>query len=245
MTVPAAPRRAIWAMLILQVAIGAALIGMDLARPAPPSPADLFAPATVPQMRPYRPDVRPAPGTDGPQMRPMPARLEFAHEEGRVAVTGQIAQGDAARFARFLEEQALRPDTIALDSSGGVVAEALLIGRQIRALGAATEVGGGGVCLSACPYLLAGGDPRRVRPGGLVGVHQHYFGENSLLPAFLAVEDVQRGQAEVMRYLDRMGIDPRLMMHGMETPAREIYILDAERMEELRLVTEPVQAAAE
>ncbi len=71
-----------------------------------------------------------------------------------------------------------------------------------------------------------------------MGVHQHYFGENSLLPAFLAVEDVQRGQAEVMRYLDEMGVDPRLMMHGMETPAREIYMLDAARLAELRLSTE-------
>ncbi|WYK06986.1 hypothetical protein DWF04_019590 [Cereibacter sphaeroides f. sp. denitrificans] len=238
MSAEAAPRRAIWAMLILQVGIGAALIGMDLARPAPPSPADLFAPASVPQMRPYRPDLRPAPGTDGPQMRPMPARLEFGGEGARVTLTGQIAAGDAARFAALLEERGERPEVVALDSSGGVVSEALLIGRRIRALGAATEVGAGAVCLSACPYLLAGGVERRVAEGGLVGVHQHYFGENSLLPAFLAVEDVQRGQAEVMRYLDEMGVDPRLMMHGMETPAREIYMLDAARLAELRLSTE-------
>ncbi|MGP3698828.1 hypothetical protein [Rhodobacter sp. NSM] len=238
MTANAAPRRAIRAMLVLQVGIGAALIVMDLVRPAPPSPADLFSPATAPQTRPYRPDLRPAPGTDGPQMRPMPARLEFGLEGGRMTLTGQIAQGDAARFTRFVEERGTRPEVIALDSSGGVVAEALLIGRQIRDLNAATEVGRGSVCLSACPYLLAGGTPRRVEGGGLVGVHQHYFGENSLLPAFLAVEDVQRGQAEVMRYLDEMGVDVRLMMHGMETPARDIYMLDRERMEELRLVTE-------
>ncbi|ABA80684.1 hypothetical protein GQF56_18825 [Rhodobacter sphaeroides] len=238
MSAEAAPRRAIWAMLILQVGIGAALIGMDLARPAPPSPADLFAPASVPQMRPYRPDLRPAPGTDGPQMRPMPARLEFGGEGARVTLTGQIAAGDAARFSALLEQRGERPEVVELDSSGGVVSEALLIGRQIRALGAATEVEAGAVCLSACPYLLAGGVERRVAEGGLVGVHQHYFGENSLLPAFLAVEDVQRGQAEVMRYLDEMGVDPRLMMHGMETPAREIYMLDAARLAELRLSTE-------
>jgi hypothetical protein len=83
----------------------------------------------------------------------------------------------------------------------------------------------GEICLSACPYMLAGGATREIAPEALVGVHQHYFGENTLLPAYLAVEDIQRGQADVMTFLDDMGIDPLIMQHALSTPPDEIYIL--------------------
>lgn len=71
----------------------------------------------------------------------------------------------------------------------------------------------------------------------MVGVHQHYFGENTVLPAFLAVEDIQRGQGEVMGYLDEMGIDLRLMQPALATPPDAIYILVREELERYGLVT--------
>ena len=64
-----------------------------------------------------------------------------------------------------------------------------------------------------------------------VGVHQHYFGESSLLPAFVAVEDIQRGQGEVMGYLAEMGIDPLVMRHALATPPNEIYLLLPEELD--------------
>ncbi|WP_126975262.1 COG3904 family protein [Frigidibacter oleivorans] len=236
------PDRALRAVMVGQIAIALAVVALDLAPAARQAadPATFAPPGSGPATRPYRPDVRPG-GTPGaPAMQPMPERLEFSADGTAVTLLGQIAEGDADRFAAYLQERrdaGARATLLRLDSSGGSVADALEIGRATRAAGMATEVAEGAVCLSACPYILAGGVERRVAEGGRVGVHQHYFGENSILPAFLAVEDVQRGQAAVMDYLDRMGVDPMLMRDALTTPPDEIFLLDAEALRDYRLVT--------
>lgn len=232
------PQSAIRAVLISQVLLAGAIIWMDL-RGSPGSAAPgLFAPPVDgPSVRPYRPDLRPSePGA--PSMRPMPESLQFAVEGDAITMSGQIAPGDADRFVTWLDQN--RPDAskVSLDSSGGSVADALAIGRTIRSSGFATEVGDGSVCLSACPYMLAGGVTRLAADGAVVGVHQHFFGKNTLLPAFMAVRDVQRAQASVMDYLDEMGVDLRLMSYALRTPPEEIHVLDAERMREFNLTTE-------
>lgn len=48
-----------------------------------------------------------------------------------------------------------------------------------------------------------GGTKRRVEQDASIGVHQHYFGQNSVQPAFMAVEDIQRGQGFVMNIWSR------------------------------------------
>lgn len=70
-----------------------------------------------------------------------------------------------------------------------------------------------------------------------MGVHQHFFGRSTVLPAFIAVADIQRGQAEVLTYLDEMGVDPMLAAKAMATPSNEIYILVPEESEALTLAT--------
>ena len=69
-------------------------------------------------------------------------------------------------------------------------------------------------------------------------MHQHYYGENTFLPAFMAVQDIQRGQGEVMRYLDEMGVDPMVLTHALSTPPQSIYLLTAEEMERYLVVTD-------
>ena len=88
-------------------------------------------------------------------------------------------------------------------------------------------------------HLLAPGTARQAAPGAVVGVHQHFFGKNTLLPAFMAVRDVQRAQASVMDYLDEMGVDLRMMSFALRTPPEEIHILDAEHLRDFNLVTDP------
>lgn len=99
-------------------------------------------------------------------------------------------------------------------------------------------MGEGAVCLSACPYAFVGGVARTVSDGGRLGVHQHSFGKSTVLPAFLATEDIQRGQAEVLAHLDAMGIDLRIMGPAMATPADEIYVLTPEELVDWSVVTE-------
>ncbi|WP_386682601.1 hypothetical protein [Loktanella sp. R86503] len=236
----------------LQLVFAAILLGSDMLRVLPqlafPSsapditqplgPGDQtrrYDPAQI-DPRPARPGTRPIPATTD-----MPSRLDFVDTvwDGQpvITLTGQIAPGDAARFADFLTTVDPAPTQAFLNSPGGSVQDALDMGRQIRSLGINTRMTATDICLSACPYLLAAGTARSVADGALVGVHQHYFGENTALPAFMAVENIQRGQGEVMEYLSDMDIDPLIMRHALLTPPDEIYLLTPAEMESYQLTT--------
>lgn len=177
------------------------------------------------------------PGRDRPATAPardpgeLPDRLVLTQVEGPTwRLEGGISEGDAARVIRQIARADPPVQRVILQSPGGSVADALALGRHLRAEGVTTIMLAGEFCHSACPYLLAGGTTREIDPAASIGVHQHYFGENSLLPAFAAVEDIQRGQGEVMAYLDEMGIDPLVMRHALNTPPDEIYVLLPEEL---------------
>jgi hypothetical protein len=243
--------RAIRWILGLQVAIAILMMGGDLLRVAPtmlprsPAPGLDLPVSPGDQTRRYTPRLAPGEAPSGPGFPGdgrVPRRLTWATAEiagaPALLLTGAIAPGDAARFADHLDGLENRPDTVALHSPGGSVRDALEIGRRLRTEGLATRVGPDAACFSACPYILAGGVRRTVSRTAMVGVHQHYFGENAILPAFMAVEDIQSAQADVMTYLDEMGIDPLLMVKAMQTPPDDIYILVASELEGLALATE-------
>jgi hypothetical protein len=237
-------------ILGLQLALAALLMANDLLRLSP----GLLAPATrAPSLEmPVRPgdqtrrfprrltnDPAAAPGF--PSGEPVPTRLTWTEAEidGRPALTltGAIDAGAARRFLAFLDTRAAPPEVVVLHSPGGSVSDALAIGRRLRADGVETLIGPGTACLSACPYLLIAGAERTVSRDAMVGVHQHYFGENTYVPAFMAVSDIQRGQAEVLRYLAEMGIDPMLAAKAMETPPDDIYVLVPDELESFRVAT--------
>lgn len=241
------PGALIKGILGAQLAIGLLLVGGDMAagwqgigwRPAPPKIDQPARPGD--QTRRYRPFDRPArpDGTPFPITVDMPDRLsvETLTIDGAQALrlVGQVAPGDGLRIAERLDEAA--PRQIFLNSPGGSVSDALELGRHLRAGEFDVSVARGDICLSACPYMLAAGVTRDVDAEGVVGVHQHYFGENIVQPAFLAVEDIQRGQAEVMIYLDEMGIDPLIMRHALATPPNEIYVLLPDELRRYGMIT--------
>lgn len=178
------------------------------------------------------------PSRDRPPQSPLrdagtlPDRLTLTQETGGTwRLEGGIENGDAARILPQIDAAETPVKTLILQSPGGSVQDALELGRHLRKAGIATRMLDGEFCYSACPYLLAGGVDRQIAPGASVGVHQHYFGENTLLPAFIAVEDIQRGQGDVMIYLEEMGIDPLVMQHALTTPSDEIYVFIPEELE--------------
>ena len=258
---PAGPdtRRLIRWVLLLQVALALLMFGGDLFRVLP----QIVSPSTAPgltqpagpgdQTRRYRPAElplrQPSPGTRPmPAVQDMPSRLLFESTtwEGAEALTltGAIAPGDAARLSDHLTGRP-DPQIVFLNSPGGSVSDALVIGRTLREVEATTRLTAADICLSACPYIFAAGTERQAEAEALLGVHQHFFGENTALPAFLAVEDIQRGQGEVMAYLIEMGIDPAVMQHALVTPPDEIYLLTPEERETYRFVTGGEAEAAE
>jgi hypothetical protein len=223
---------------------GEFLAGLPGADPRSPEIDVPIAPGN--QTRRFEPDrvTRDLPATPGFSVdETMPSRLEFTEAveglpEGAVLVNGTIADGDAERFADWLQQRPDLPVSIALNSPGGSVSDALAIGRLIRDRDLPVVIASGAVCFSACPYVLAGGRERAVSKTAFVGVHQHYFGENTYLPAFLLVSDIQSGQGEVMAFLGEMGIDPMMMAKALMTPPDDIYILLPEELEAFRLATE-------
>lgn len=237
----ATPRRALAAILVFQLGLGAILFLSDLR--AGPLPLPGLGPRAPGMDQPVRPgdQTRRFEPMKSPTRAPgggrLPDRLVLTGDaDGIYLLEGAIAQGDADRIAGQLSEAVTRPEVIRLNSPGGSVMDALALGRTLRGLGVTTEVGAQQFCYSACPYLFAAGTSRRAE--GQIGVHQHYFGESTILPASFAVEDIQRGQSSVMAYLDEMGIDLRLMRPAMATPPDEIYILTPSELSDYGLVTE-------
>lgn len=191
------------------------------------------------QTRRFRPERAPSPGQPMPETA-LPDRLVLTPVSGGRAalLEGTIEAGDAERIVRQLSELTPAPEQLYLNSPGGSVRDALELGRHLRREGFNTALRDGDICYSACPYLLAAGETRTVPDSASVGVHQHYFGKSTLLPAFVAVEDIQRGQGEVMRYLADMGIDPLVMQHALVTPPDEIYVLLPEELRRYGVIPE-------
>ncbi|QIE44659.1 hypothetical protein G5B38_03455 [Pseudohalocynthiibacter aestuariivivens] len=241
-------RRVLMAVLGLQLGMALFLAGRDIIGAVPqlvwPSPQPQLTTPVAPgdQTRRYAPrdtPLREMPDRPWRNTGDMPQRLSFERVDDVLHLTGAIEVGDAARFAEALTRES-GLTAVQLSSPGGSVHDALEIGRSLRAAGLDTVMAAQDVCFSACPYILASGVARHVDHDAAVGVHQHYFGQSTVLPAFLAVEDIQRGQGEVMTYLDAMGVDTLVMQHALATPPDEIYVLLREELLDYRLATEVI-----
>ena len=246
------PGTVIKAIFGLQLLIGVVLVAGDVSGGLR---APGFAPNAPSLDQPVRPgdqtrryqtrDVPDVPNRPFPATPDMPSRLvlndvEFEGSDA-LRLVGRVAPGDATRIADQLAARIETQDSIGpllLHSPGGSVTDAVELGRALRDLNIDTRIATGDVCLSACPYIFVGGVERAVDRDGSLGVHQHYFGENTVLPAFLAIEDVQRGQGQVMTYLDEMGVDPLLMQHALITPPKSIYIFVRDELDRYRLITD-------
>ena len=200
-------RRALAAVLGIQLGLAGLLFWGDLQNglrlpglgPRAPSLTEPIRPGD--QTRRYRQDRAPAPGMPLPRT-PLPERLVLTVVAAGEAVLleGSIAAGDGERLAKDIGALSPAPRRVILNSPGGSVADALELGRFLRDTGVNTAMRDGDICYSACPYLLAAGEARDIPDTASVGVHQHFFGESTLLPAFVAVADIQRGQGEVISF---------------------------------------------
>ena len=242
---------AIKLVLAGQVLLALVVLAVDL----PISALPRFGPALdVPsgpvapgdQVRRFEPrrDAPQAPVPLGPQAVPlpdgMPERLTAERRmlDGRdvLLLFGAIEEGDAERIIATLDAEG-DPDLIALHSPGGIVQEALTLGREVRARGIDTAVLSGAICMSACPFLFASGVAREASRGGAIGLHQIYYETPALIPVVFAVEDIQRGNADLMTHLIDMGVETEVMVHALSTPPEGIYVLVAEQLLDSRLAT--------
>ncbi|WP_295811929.1 hypothetical protein [uncultured Nitratireductor sp.] len=161
---------------------------------------------------------------------------------GVLAADGAIDQGAAGRFQAELDARGEYVTSVALNSPGGSLEDAMAISRLVRERGLATSVADGAICASSCPLILAGGVERQAGDKAAIGVHQFYAAEQMNNPA-QAMADAQIITARISRHLDEMGIDPALWLHALDTPPRALYYLTPKQMKDYRLTTGPLKLA--
>lgn len=145
--------------------------------------------------------------------------------EPYVLAEGAITAETPDRFRELLQQLQARGQSarIQFHSRGGNLDAGLELGRQIRAAGLDTYIGGpyveqsrlgepprvlvqAPVCFSACAYALLGGISRTVAEGGHYGLHQFYGAQGDV-----GDSRTQVMMATLAAYLDAMGVERRFL----------------------------------
>jgi hypothetical protein len=179
--------------------------------------------------------LMPLPQPDGAMARPMTFELVSG---GKLMATGTITPGISESFAAEVSRRGDYIKTVVLNSPGGSVADALIMGRLIRERKFATEVGAGKYCASSCPLLFAGGIERRAGDKAVIGVHQ-VAAIRSLVngPPRDEMSVAQNISARCQRYLSDMGVSLQVWVHAMETPHDRLFVFKPDELKSLNMVT--------
>lgn len=115
--------------------------------------------------------VPPPASTLAPEDREVPARLDLAPGGRELHLSGDLTEGVAAQVAALLSSH---PEVkrLHLDSDGGLVEEAIEIGRLVRERHLSTHVAD--ACASACTLIFLQGRRRTLGAEGRLGFHAPY-----------------------------------------------------------------------
>ena len=217
------------------------LAPVDIPRPEPGDNLRPYQPGMVPRPTPYRPAEPSLPdGTPLPET--VFARMQFSFSHNRngvpiIVATGNLDTGTAEEFKRFDQTHDGEARYLFLVSHGGLVREALQMGHYVRDREIKTVVPREGFCFSACPLVLAGGVERVAYPDSWVGLHQIYLAGDRKPSPDEAFETGQRSVADIMVYLEELGVDPLVWRLAIDTPPDQIHMLSNEDLLETKLAT--------
>jgi hypothetical protein len=185
-----------------------------------------------------------------PDMKPMEftavppqGSVKLVGTAWHIYAEGAISDGVAKRLKDFVVQNKVPHNSfIYFNSPGGLVGEALEIGKVIRANHFYTDiikqgdtingkiVNLPGQCYSSCTYAFLGGAFRWLSvPGSLYGVHR-FYGVN------ISSDDAQQGSAELLNYISSMGVDSTLFYETTKAGKDGINILTPERMLQLKVI---------
>ena len=181
------------------------------------------------RLRPRSPDAPAGPaGHHRPALLKQPLDVTLA-SGGVLTLTGTIDPGAAERFAAEIAARGEYVKTVALDSPGGSVADALAIGALIRAEGFTTSVAAGSLCASSCPLIFAAGKERRAAPVAPSACtrsmprSQPGTLAERLAAAGNAMSDAQKTDRRDHPLPRRHGRRPGVWLHALETPPEKLY----------------------
>nr|WP_245321083.1 hypothetical protein [Bradyrhizobium sp. NAS96.2] len=161
---------------------------------------------------------------------------------GWISAVGVVTADSPRDFDEFARGRRLNGVTIALDSSGGSVNDAIALGRRWRNLGVLTTVGTGvqanpaqndpinmapaAYCESMCVFLLLSGKTRYVPKTAHVRVHQIWMGDraNDARAATYSADDltiVERDIGRLAKYTFDMGGTGDLLSLSLNVPPWE------------------------
>lgn len=155
------------------------------------------------------------------------SRIDLENGTVIVMFAGEFEAGDGQRIIAALEETGA--SALGLNSVGGLVSEAQMVGYYLRSHNLVTIAGE--MCASACTFALAGGVDRLAIDGARIGLHQSYTpgGGGSL-------EDGQRLVGNYIRYFQSMGVDAEVVALAATMPSDGIRWIDPGRAMELKLI---------
>lgn len=177
------------------------------------------------------------------QARALEVRLssESTPELTMVELSGQIVRGDAQRVQRFIAEQPKgRPIAVSFNSGGGLIDEALAMGRHFHAHGVRTYVSGKGrQCLSACALAFLGGRDETGRAyrvkGSEARIGFHNFRRNQPTKEFTvadmheAVAITQQVILTITDYMTDVEADIEFLSMMLEAPNASMTYLSNEK----------------
>jgi hypothetical protein len=172
---------------------------------------------------------------DGALAKPMTFDLQG---NGKLLATGTITPGISEAFAAEVKKHGDYIKTVIVNSPGGSVADALVMGKLIRERKFSTEVEAGTYCASSCPLVFVGGVDRKAGARAIIGVHQVFSA--SLSDDIVSRDEMgeaQRISARCQRYLGDMGVDPQMWVNAMETPKQKLFVFTPDELKSLKIVT--------
>jgi ATP-dependent protease ClpP protease subunit len=157
-----------------------------------------------------------------------PAQVRYEREARLIRLSGALERGSAVRFKEVLSAA---PDARLVDVSGpgGLIYEARWISRMIEQRGLDTMVST--ECHSACVDIFAAGTRRLMYTSAIVGLHSARSFTGGV------AEDANRA---FNQRLYKIGVEPRFLLVGSDTPPDDIWINSARKAYLAGLATEVV-----
>ena len=128
---------------------------------------------------------------------------------------GEIGTAFAAELTKYTF------DKLQINSPGGLVDAGILAGKWLRTNRKIVEAKD--ECLSACIFVLAGGMSRQADDNTHVGVHRFF---KDAAADIGDIELAQRKSAEILQYLQSMGIKDDLWFAMAKTPSATIQYIE-------------------
>ncbi|MGO3127835.1 MAG: hypothetical protein ACTIJY_07180 [Luteimonas sp.] len=132
------------------------------------------------------------------------------------------------RLAVVADELSINKRVLDIDSSGGMVEEAIRAGDVIAETRWTIWVRDGAVCHSSCVFLLAGGDTRLI--GGRVGIHRIIRMSSTASTRAELNRELRAVYGRVRDYLERNGAAVAVADLMMAVPNRSLRILTPDEL---------------